>query len=152
MTEVPLEILNLHDDGFHPLVEVVAFNKHFKAVVDTGASRTVMDKTTVEEHVDKADLLLSDRLSTGLGTDSMESHTLIIPEFAIKELIIPNFEVAVLDLSMINIAYQKMDIMPIIGVIGGDLLMKYGAVIDYVNKKVTFHKTEDNEERHHNPG
>ena len=103
-----LEILNLHDDGFHLLVEVLIFDQSFKAVIDTGASRTVLDKTTVEEYIDKNTLLASDKLSTGLGTNSMESHTLTIPKLIIGDLEISDFETAVLDLSMINIAYQSI--------------------------------------------
>jgi len=141
MIDIPLEILNLNDDGFHLLVEVVVFNKPFMAVVDTGASRTVLDKTTVEEYIDKETLLLSDRLSTGLGTNTMESYILTIPHFGIAELSIPDFETAVLDLSSINQAYQQVYSQPVIGVVGGDILMKYGAIIDYPSKVLKFSGT-----------
>lgn len=138
MIETPLEILNLNDDGFHLLVEVVVFGKPFKAVVDTGASRTVLDKTTVEEFIDKETLMLSDRLSTGLGTNSMESHILTIPELGIGDLVLYHFEIAVLDLATINLAYEQIAVGPIIGVIGGDIMMKYGAIIDYRTASISF--------------
>lgn len=138
MTEVSLEILNLHDDGFHLLVEVFVFGQPFKAVLDTGASKTVFDKTTVENYIDKETLLLSDKLSTGLGTNSMESFTLTVPDLRIGGLHIYDMEIAVLDLSMINHAYEKLEIGPVIGVVGGDILMQYGAVIDYNEEKLFF--------------
>ena len=138
MIEIPLEILNLHDDGFHPLVEVVAFNRVFKAVVDTGASRTVFDKSTVEAYVDAETLLLSDKLSAGLGTNTMESYTLSVPEFSIGNLMIRDFDVAILDLSTINIAYEKLEMTPVVGVIGGDILMKHAAIIDFSQGKLFF--------------
>jgi len=137
MIEIPLEIINLHDDGFHILVEVVAFNKPFKAVIDTGASRTVLDKTTVEEYIDKETLLLSDKVSTGLGTNTMASYTLTIPHLHIGSLVIEHFETAVLDLAIINEAYQQLEVGEILGVIGGDILMKHGAIIDYSSKKIS---------------
>lgn len=135
-----LEILNLNDDGFHLLVEVVIFGKVFKAVVDTGASRTVLDQTSIREHIAIEDLLVSDKLSTGLGTNSMESHTLIVPSFQIGHLLITDFEMAVLDLGMINNAYESLEIEPIIGVIGGDILMEYRATINYSTKNMTLRK------------
>jgi len=138
MLKAKLEILNLNDDGFHLLVEVFIFNKLFTAVVDTGASRTVLDKTTIEQYINQGELLISDRLSTGLGTTTMESHTLTIPELIIGNLKIPDFETAVLDLSMINIAYESLETGPIIGVIGGDILMKHKATISYSLKRITF--------------
>lgn len=140
MIHIPLEILNLQDEGFHLLVETLIFHKRFKMVVDTGASRTVLDKSIVAEYVDEETLMLSDKLSTGLGTNTMESYTLTLPELGIGELHIPLFETAVLDLSSINIAYGQLDVEPVIGVIGGDILMNYGAVIDYANRVISFSK------------
>ena len=138
MHKADLEILNLHDDGFHLLVEVFVFDKPFKAVVDTGASRTVLDKSTVEQYIQQEMLLASDKLSTGLGTNSMESHILTIPTLLIGDLTISDFETAVLDLSMINTAYENIEVGPIIGVIGGDILMKYKATISYLSKQIFF--------------
>ncbi|MGV3705654.1 MAG: aspartyl protease family protein [Arcticibacter sp.] len=138
MIDVNIEILNLNDDGFHPLVEVVLFNQTFKAVIDTGASRTVLDKSTVETYVDETTLLMSDKLSTGLGTNSMESYTLSLEQLHIGDLLIPDIEVAVLDLSTINIAYETLSVTPVIGVIGGDILVKYNAIINYPLRKISF--------------
>ncbi|MFB5946301.1 retropepsin-like aspartic protease [Albibacterium profundi] len=131
MTEIPLILLNLQNEGFHLLVDIIVFGKSFRAVLDTGASKTVFDKTTVENHIDPDLLKLSDQLSTGLGTNTMESYTLSIPDFQIGELHLKNYEVAALDLSTINIAYQQLEMEPVLGVVGGDLLHEYGAIIDY---------------------
>ncbi len=130
-TRVPLELLNLHDDGFHLLVEVVVFGQTFKAVLDTGASKTVFDKTSIEQHINEGDLLVSDKLSTGLGTNSMESHTVILPLIKIGKFKIKNLEAAVLDLSTINHAYTSLNLQPVIGVIGGDILQSCKAIINY---------------------
>lgn len=131
--EIPLEILNLHEDGFHLLVEVVVYGKTFKAVLDTGASKTVFDKTILLEHISEEDLLLSDKLSTGLGTNTMESFTIRITDFLIGNFHITELEATVLDLSSINHAYETMEFQKVIGVIGGDILMKNRAVINYGN-------------------
>lgn len=138
MIDVNIEILNLNDDGFHPLVEVVLFDQNFKAVIDTGASRTVLDKTTIETYVDETTLLISDKLSTGLGTNSMESYTLLVKQIQIGDLSIDDIEVAVLDLSTINTAYETLSVTPVIGVIGGDILVRYNAIINYPLKKISF--------------
>ncbi|MBC7912579.1 MAG: clan AA aspartic protease [Pyrinomonadaceae bacterium] len=128
---VPLELINLQNDGFHILVEVVVFGNPFNVVLDTGASKTVFDKTTVEKYIASADLLISDKLSTGLGTTSMESFTVQLPELRIGKLKIKNFEAAVLDLSSICLAYENLELPPVIGVLGGDILQEYKAIINY---------------------
>jgi len=143
MITADLEVLNLHDDGFHLLVEVVVFGQSFKAVVDTGASRTVLDRNTIETYVSAAELLISDKLSTGLGTNSMESHTLTVPLLQIGQLALNKFEAAVLDLSMINTAYHSLEVGPIIGVIGGDILMRYNGVISYPTRQLSFEISGD---------
>lgn len=128
---VPLRIIDLHDDGFHPLVEVMLFEKNFIMVLDTGASKTAFDQTVLSEANETMNILASDKLSTGLGTNTMESFTATVSDLHIGGLPIAEFEVAVLDLSTINTAYGQMGHPQVLGVLGGDILMKYKAVIDY---------------------
>ena len=138
--KVPLQLINLQNDGFHLLVEVVVFGQPFNVVLDTGASKTVLDKTSVENHIAAEDLLSSDKLSTGLGTNSMESFILHLPALHIGKLKIENFEAAILDLSSISLAYENLQLPPVIGVLGGDILQQYQAIIDYhkLQLKLTF--------------
>jgi predicted aspartyl protease len=133
---VPLELINLNNDGFHLLVEVVVFGQSYQAVLDTGASKTVFDKETIENHVKSGELLASDRVSTGLGTNNMESHTIILPKMKIGKLKLKNFEAAVLDLTTIKEAYSILNLPPVIGVIGGDILNSHQAIINYKKLKL----------------
>ncbi|SDT46078.1 Aspartyl protease [Mucilaginibacter mallensis] len=135
---VPLHIIDLHEDGFHPLLDITVFGKLFKVVLDTGASKTAFDKNLLLEANEIALLNASDKLSTGLGTNTMESFTATIYDMRIGKLKIPEFDVAVLDLSTINIAYEQMGHPEVLGVIGGDILMQYKAVIDYGKQVVKF--------------
>lgn len=139
MIKIPLEVLSL-EDGTHLLIEIHTFDKHFKAVLDTGASKTVFDKTTVESHLNGSSLLTTDRVSTGLGTTDMESYTWTLNHLKIGDLELADFEVAVLDLSTINYAYANMNLEPVIGVVGGDILSLYNAVIDYGKQVLTLKK------------
>jgi predicted aspartyl protease len=131
IVKVPLQLINLQNDGFHLLVEVVVFGHPFNVVLDTGASKTVFDKTSVMVHIADGDLLTSDKLSTGLGTTSMESFIIYLPALYIGKLKIENFEAAVLDLSSISEAYESLQLPPVVGVLGGDILQQYNAIIDY---------------------
>jgi len=128
---VPLNIIDLHGDGYHPLLEVMLFKKNFKLVLDTGASRTAFDHRLLLAANEEALIRASKRLSTGLGTNTMISSTALITNIWIGNLLIPEIEVAVLDLSTINIAYAEMGHPEVLGVLGSDVLMKYNAVIDY---------------------
>lgn len=137
MIQIPLQIIDLEDDGFHPLVEVVVFGKPFLVVLDTGASKTAFDKAILQQTNDAALFIETDKLSTGLGTSTMASFTLRLHDLHVGTLHIPDFEVAVLDLSTINMAYAQLNKPLVLGVLGGDILMKYKAVIDYGNGLLT---------------
>jgi len=126
---VPLQIIDLHEDGYHPLVSISVYGKPFTLVLDTGASKTAFDHETLS--ADGIDLTASDSLSTGLGTNSMTSFTTVLSDLYIGDLQVSEIEVAVLDLSTINIAYRQLNHPEVLGVLGGDILMKYKAVIDY---------------------
>jgi hypothetical protein len=134
----PLQIIDLNGDGFHPLVSVKIFGKPFTLVLDTGASKTAFDKTLLLQANKKALINDSDMLSTGLGTNTMASFTAIIHDTRIGRLKIPQFQVAVLDLSTINIAYSQLGHPQVLGVLGGDILMQYKAVIDYGKQAIKF--------------
>ncbi len=132
---IPLEILDLNGNGFHLLISIKLMKKSFRLVVDTGASKTAFDKTLLSELIHENELKAG-HLTTGLGTNNMESFIAEIKDLHIGRFKIPLLEVAVLDLSAINIAYQKLEITPVLGVLGGDVLMQYQAVIDYAKQKL----------------
>ncbi len=132
MQKIPLEILELQGDGYHILIDVCLFDQPFKMVLDTGASKTVLDKTTLlQSGIPEEKIQNTNIISTGLGTNSMESFILELPTFAIGNWKIKKFITAVLDLSAVNYAYQQMNLPPVIGVLGGDILFSYAARIDY---------------------
>lgn len=135
MAIIPLQILQLQEQGTHILIEVTLYETTHLMVLDTGASKTVFDKNQLEKiHANQFQLESTDTLSTGLGTNNMESFLIHIPLFKIHDWKIKNYNAAVLDLSSINYAYEQMSLRPVIGVIGGDILAPYGAVIDYKKK------------------
>lgn len=128
---IPLQIIDLNEDGYHPLLDIKLYGNTFKAVLDTGASKTAFDQSMLMMVNAEANIIASDRLSTGLGTNTMVSSTVVLPDFYIGDLHVPAFEVAVLDLSAINIAYEQLNHPQVLGVVGGDILMAYKAIIDY---------------------
>jgi len=135
---IPLHVIDLQDDGYHLLVDVKVGRNYYKVVLDTGASKTVFDQTMLSQALTNVDVQSTNRLSAGLGTLTMESFTAILPELRIGRLKLPGFEVAVLDLSTINQAYAQLNHPQVLGVLGGDILMRYNVVIDYGKRKLSF--------------
>jgi hypothetical protein len=136
---VPLTLINLQDDGFHLLVEIVVFGQRHLAVVDTGASRTVFDQTLVKTHVPESDWSGETEATTLFSTSS--SIQTLIPQIGIGPAIkVQAYEAVCLDLMSVNTTYQQLGHPAIAAIIGGDILLKYQARIDYKKLRLYLYK------------
>lgn len=132
--KIPIEVFSLDGEGYHLKVDIKINNIPFKAILDTGASKTAFDRDLLKKLVKDIDLITVDKLSTGLGTNSMVCDLAFINELKIGDFLAKNFEAAALDLSHINVAYDQLGLENVIGVIGSDILVRYEAKIDFKSK------------------
>ncbi len=107
-------------------------------IIDTGASKTVFDKTRIEKYVTEKTFEKHDSLSSGLGTNTMQSEQVFIKKIKIGELEIENYKTILLDLSHVNKSYEQIGLKPVDGVLGSDILLTYNAIIDYEKKVLKF--------------
>ncbi|HEU4717928.1 MAG TPA: retropepsin-like aspartic protease [Bacteroidia bacterium] len=133
---IPIRLLRIEGDGFHLLAKIRINGKNADVILDTGASKTVFDKTQVLAFVKEEKLNENERLSTGLGTASMQSHTLVIRKIEMGKIILENYNSVILDLSHVNQTYSALGLKQIVGVIGSDLFAEFKALIDYGKKEL----------------
>lgn len=133
---IPLKVIAIDDDGYHVFISAIVNGKSARLLIDTGASKTVFDKKRVQRFVKKNKVEKIEKLSTGLGTNSMESHVTILKELQLAKWKVKNYKVVLLDLSHVNQSYRLMKLKPLDGVIGSDLLVKYKALIDYEQQQM----------------
>lgn len=131
---VPLKLINLQDDGFHLLVEIVVFGEKLLAVLDTGASRSVFDESFIKKHIDELDCTIETQATTLFSTAS--TFQVLIPEIRLGRLLLTDYNAIALNLEAVNQAYQDLGLAPVIGIIGSDLLLKYHGVINYKRMKL----------------
>jgi hypothetical protein len=131
---VPLKLINLQDDGFHLLVEIVVFGETHYAVLDTGASRSVFDKALMEKHIPQDDIEVvrsaEENIATTLFSTSSTAQA-NLPKLRIGKLKLKNYQAVGLDLASVNEAYEHLGHPVVAGIIGGDILFKYKARINY---------------------
>ena len=139
-TTISITMLNIEDDGLHLIIDAEVNNIECRLLVDTGASRTVFDQKRIFQFVKESDLEFDEKLSTGLGTDSMPTSSINLNNFNIGELSFKNFHAILLDLSHVNTSYEKMGFMAIDGVLGSEILDKYEAIINYKKRTITLKK------------
>ena len=134
--EVPINIISIEGDGFHLIAEGLINGKSARFVVDTGASRTVFDKERILGYIDNPEFNEKEGLSAGIGGTDISSFIFKLEELSFGELSVKDYQAVAMDLSNVNNSYAMLNIPPVDGVLGGDLLYKHKAVISYKLKKM----------------
>lgn len=134
--EVPLQLLDIEGEGFHIMVQGLIHCKEAHFLIDTGASRSVFDPKTISTFIEGLTFEKKEGLTAGVGSSDLESATFKIDIFSLGELEIHDYEAVALDLENIHEMYGKLGLPRIDGIIGGDLLKRHKAVINYRNKKL----------------
>jgi hypothetical protein len=131
---IPLKSINLQDDGFHLLVEIVVFGETHFAVLDTGASRSVFDKSLIEQHIPQGEIEEINSVEENVATTLFSTSSTAVatlPKLKIGHLKIKKYQAVGLDLASVNEAYAHLGHPLVAGIIGGDILTKYKAKINY---------------------
>lgn len=140
---VPLKLISLQDDGFHLLVEIVVFGETHLAVLDTGASRSVFDKALLERHLPEGLAVVEENTDENYATtlfSTSSTLTATLPVLKLGRLKLKDYPAVGLDLQSVNASYQQMGHPVIAAIIGGDILVRYQAVINYKKLHLKLHK------------
>jgi len=138
---IPLELIELEESNYH-----LAVKGHFEDntevlwIIDTGASKTVLDKMLPARYdvTDGCDNLTIQ--STGLGQGNLDTLPGILHPFKLGEYRAEALKVALIDLSNVNNLYYHATERKICGLIGSDFLLQNRAVIDYSKLSLTLRK------------
>lgn len=137
---IPIEVLSLQEDGYHLFISARLNGHELRLLIDTGASRTVLDKNFLTEHFPDLKMELNEQLTTGVGTNTIQSEFTEVADLRIGDLKFPTYKFAVLDLKHVNETYSMIDVAHIHGVIGSDILVDRKAVINLKKKQLRFRK------------
>jgi len=103
-------------------------------VVDTGASKSVIDKTLASKLVEDES---TGSMATGLGQEMVETSVGIIRDFRLGGSSFESLQVAIVELRHINEEYAKYSDKRIAGLLGSDFFYREKAVIDYERQIIT---------------
>ena len=118
------------------MVKGTIHGKEANFLIDTGASRSVFDPNTIATFIDDIQFEKKEGMTAGVGSSDLESATFVIDTFTLGEMEIHDYEAVALDLENIHEMYGKLHLPRIDGIVGGDLLQKYKAIINYKSKKM----------------
>jgi len=140
ITKIPFQLIKIEDSGFHLLIEIQINNKIALLIIDTGASKTVFDLSRIENYINNTAFTDNEILSTGLGTNTLASKSVILENIRIGTFELKNYPAIVIDLQHVNESYEKLGLQAFDGVLGSDILYKFKASIDYKTKILKLRK------------
>jgi hypothetical protein len=140
MIEISLQIIELEHENYHILIEGNFEDETPSCwIIDTGASKTVLDKnlSSYYEIIDSDDF--EDFQSAGINQGMTETSVGKLTCLRFGDLKITEQKVALIDLNHVNDIYGKYTSYRIAGLLGGDILMQYKCQIDYASEIIRFH-------------
>lgn len=129
--EIPIKVLEIDQMGYHLIIELKINNLKANGIIDTGASRTVIDLNRLDHYEESPNTKAYEKSCIGVGAGQIKSFVTTLKTVALGEISLQNFDIVAIDLSNINQNYALFDLPRIDVVIGSDLLLKLNAIIDY---------------------
>lgn len=138
-TIIPMALNQIESEGYHLTIDILVNDKPARLIIDPGASRTVFDETELIELLNRSDFKKSNRENTGIGKKGIESKYTTIQKLTLGALTLENYNVATVDLSGLKQHYKSLYLSPVHGLLGGDLLHEYKAIINYKKLMLTLY-------------
>lgn len=133
----PFIICDLAGGGYHIFVSLEVEGKRARFLIDTGASSCVVDRLFYESKLGRK-MKVVKKETTGVHSTVMESYSGSLKLLKIGAIEYRRLYVAGVELSHVNMTYKKLGIPPIHGIIGSDLMLKYGWILNYRDKQIEF--------------
>ena len=137
-----ITIKSLEGGGKHIFVQcTILGQKHFM-LIDTGSSNTVFDSSAEIFSGIRLHEIKDSGRNFSLNASIEDVKVGRIEDFAIGRFKVNINRGVFISLAHINALYETMIDQKIIGILGGDFLKKYKAVIDFGEGKMTLTKSE----------
>lgn len=132
---IPFTITNLEQDGFHPIVKCKLKKKSIWLVIDTGASRTVIDLESLHDfspiehdHIEP--------FAAGINAQQFSVKRYVLPSISFSGVKLKNMEIFGSNLSELSKLYEQITGIPIHGLLGCDFLVKHKVVLNFKSKEL----------------
>lgn len=136
-----MELWELDEQGYHLVVKGRVNGQPVRFLLDTGANHICFDRQFVEETLqEQSSVVGHDEINVGIGGNDFETSIIHISGLKIGRMQFKEMDVRVLDLSAVSEMYQSVGFKSIQGILGGDFLRQYQAVINYQTLELTLKK------------
>ena len=139
--KVALKIVEMEKQDFHTILNAKISGFPVRAVLDTGASHSCVDKNFVEQMLPRNSLEKNFGINAGISGSGFEVQITDIRDFRLgyfRQEILEN--IAVIDFKYINEAYKMANLKSVQFILGNDFLIEHKAIIDYTQNMLFFKK------------
>ena len=141
MYKTKLEIEELESGDYHTLVKGSVAGQKVRIVLDTGASHSCVDANYASMALPDLQCSAHEGVTAGIGGDDFQVRVANLPDFKVGRFHLSEYEnVALIDFSYINMAYQKLGKKPIQMILGNDFFVQHKACINYLCNELIFIK------------
>jgi len=133
-------LLDIEGEGFHVMIQGRINGMEANFLVDTGASRSVFDPKVITKFIENPTFVKKEGITAGVGGSDLDSSTFLIDSLSFGDIELRHYEAVALDMENIHESYGKLGLPTIDGILGGDLLYRLKATINYRLRKIRFTK------------
>ena len=137
--KIPFKVIELEKNNYHLLVKGEISKKEYLFVIDTGASKTLID-FKVAEKLKRIPVKNEAPIATGIMAEKISVELVAITSLKLNGVKFNKTEAVVTDLKAINEVYEKLTGKTIGGLIGCDFLISKISKIDFQKKYLTLKK------------
>ena len=135
-SSVKIILAEFDQGGVHPFLNLKVNGVKCRFLIDTGASKSVLDKKYFEEKIGKRYMKTVKQETTGLHSSTSESYFGNVKTIEVGHHVIKNYNIAAIDLNHVNQVYRSAKKPKINGILGSDLMLKYKMIVDYGQLKI----------------
>lgn len=136
---IPLQFVGFAVGG-QIMVDVELNGKSACMIVDTGASRTVFDPVMLTDYIESPKFKESKGQTISVDGAWNGQKKIVIDSLAIGDAVLNNWETVAVDLSNIRHFNSVAGLPDFVGIIGGDVLHRLKATINYGRRTLTVRK------------
>jgi len=133
IAKIPFRVVELEPDSYHIVIDGKIEGVESIFIIDTGASRTIIDKCYVEK-LKKLKIGTENPMATGISSEQIPVELYNIPKLVLEDITFKNIHSLAADLTAVNEIYMNITGKKIAGLIGCDFLLDKVNKIDFKKK------------------
>jgi hypothetical protein len=136
---IPFRVQEIEKSSFHPIIQGHINGEIVLLILDTGASRTVIDKSITSGILTIANEQ-NEPFAAGINAQKISVEQIELPTITLGDIEFNKLKVFSSDLQPISKLYEDLSGVKIHGLLGCDFLVQNKAVVNFKTRKIQLHR------------